>query len=101
MSALVEHLFEELELRRDGEGEDQQGADQRLEQHYCVLLFSKFVVGTIVSVVPNVVVGIWYSCSRKLNLRHPKSWHASPQAAFSAQVELQGSCERKIARDYE
>lgn len=31
VSALVEHLLEELELRRDGEDEDQQGADQRLK----------------------------------------------------------------------
>ena len=58
VSALVEHLFEELELRRDREDEDQQGADQRLEQHCCVLLFSNVVVCTIASVIPNVVVGI-------------------------------------------
>jgi hypothetical protein len=58
LSALVEHLLEELELRGDWEDEDQQGAEQRLKKHCCFVLFSRLVVYAFLGIVPVV----WYSC---------------------------------------
>jgi hypothetical protein len=40
LSALVEHLLEELELRGDWKDEDQQSAEQRLEKHCRFVLFN-------------------------------------------------------------
>jgi hypothetical protein len=56
LSALVEHLLEELELRGDWGDEDQQGAEQRLEKHCCFVLFSRIAVYNSQGVVP--VIGI-------------------------------------------
>jgi hypothetical protein len=100
LSALVEHLLEELELRRDWEDKDQQSADQRLEQHCSVLLFSRIVVYTIGSVVLMSSASDTASCPSTRTSGIHNLGTSSPLPLFLRKFErAPGSCERKIARD--
>lgn len=59
MTALVEHLLEELELCGRWEDEDQQDAEERLEEHFRFDLFRQLSYACCRVFID--VVGVWHS----------------------------------------